>query len=54
MGFSKEVQAFETEGNLACFLSAHWTSVGKAKYLMAELMLIVVLMNVLSGYPDSR
>lgn len=39
---------------MACILSLHLTLVGVAKYVMAKLMLIVVLMNVLSVYPDSR
>ena len=54
MGLSKEVQESETEGDLARFLSLHLTPVEMAKNPTAELMLIVVLMNVLSGYPDSR
>lgn len=44
----------ETEDEMACILSLHLTLVGVAKYLTAELMLIVVLINVLSVYPDSR
>ncbi len=39
---------------MACVLSLHLTLLGVATYLTAELMLRVVLINVLSVYPDSR
>lgn len=40
--------------NIVCILSLHLTLVGVVKYLMAKLMLIVVLINVVSVYTDSR
>lgn len=40
--------------NTACILPPLLTLVGVGKYLTAKLMLIVVLINVLSVYADSR
>lgn len=50
----KRCRRLENEENMTCILTAQLTPVGVAKYPTAELMLIVVLINVLSVYPDSR
>ena len=52
MWSSKEVK--RNEENMGRILLLRLTLVGVAKYVMAKLMLIVVLINVLSVYADAR